>query len=55
MCKEAAEKLGLDFESTDDVAGWPKGCYDNNGDVYFNQHISGSNNHFARQICYNLS
>ena len=51
MCKEAADLLGYQFESTEVEAGWPKGCYAGEVGVYFNQHIDGSKNNGARQIC----
>jgi hypothetical protein len=49
-CKEAAGSFGDQFEETEDVPDWPKGCYESN-DVYFNQHGSGSANINAAQIC----
>ena len=49
-CKEAAKALSLDFERTKDLAHYPKGCY-SRGVVYFNRHVHGSRNSYARQIC----
>ena len=53
-CKEAAEVLGHRFKFSEEEAGWPKGCYAvavGSRNVYFNQHIDGSKNYLARQIC----
>ena len=51
-CKKAYEVLGYYFYSTEEGAEWPKGCYvDSFDEVYFNQHIDGSKNDGARQIC----
>ena len=50
LCKEAAKVLSLDFEKTEDLARYPKGCY-SYGVVYFNRHVHGSRNPNARQIC----
>ena len=49
-CHEAAEELRLNFKNTEDLADWPKGCYQANN-VYFNKHPTGSSNPEARQIC----
>ena len=49
-CHEAAEELRYRFKNTEDLADWPKGCYQANN-VYFNQHPTGSSNDEARQIC----
>ena len=41
------------FVDEEDDGRWPKGCYLANPDtVYFNNHLSGSSNEGARQICY---
>ena len=50
-CKQAAEAVGHQFRATEDLANWPKGCYEASSDVYFNQHVHGSANIFASQIC----
>ena len=50
-CKKAAEALGYQFKTTEDEAGWPKGCYKSGGKVFFNQHVHGSVNINAAQIC----
>ena len=49
-CKEAAADLHENFIKTKDDADWPKGCYLSDG-VFFNEHLTGSSNHDARQIC----
>ena len=50
-CKQAAEAFGHQFRGTEDLAIWPKGCYEASSDVYFNQHINGSARSNAAQIC----
>ena len=51
-CKQAGEALGHQFKRTEDEAGLPKGCYTGlSKTVYFNQHVHGSANIFASQIC----
>ena len=51
-CKKAAEFFGYQFDSTEEEAGYPKGCYALfDADVYFNQHIDGSKHRDASQIC----
>ena len=49
-CKEAAEKLGLQFKGTENRADWPKGCY-KYGSIRFNQHRYGSFRYGGNQIC----
>ena len=49
-CKEAAEELKLNFTRAENIGNYPKGCYVA-GDVFFNQHSTGSRQSNARQIC----
>ena len=49
-CKKAAKNLKQNFNTTVDRADWPRGCY-LSGTVDFNQHLTGSSNYAARQIC----
>ena len=56
-CKEAAEKLGYTYRSTENRSDFPKGCYllsssgPDNG-VWFNRHTRGrQQRRHARQIC----
>ena len=49
-CKVATTQLDLVFNTTEDKADMPKGCY-LSGVVYFNRHLSGSRKYNARQIC----
>ena len=53
-CKEAAEKLGLQFKGTENRADWPKGCY-KYGSIRFNQHRYGSFRYGGNQICKGMS
>ena len=40
------------FVNKEDDGDWPKGCYLYSPDkVYFNDHLSGSSNERAQQIC----
>ena len=57
-CKEAAEELKLNFLRAENIGSYPKGCYEAislskrlAGNVFFNQHSTGSRQSNARQIC----
>ena len=56
-CKEAAEELKLNFLRAENIGNYPKGCYESKGlrraagNVFFNQHSTGSRQSNARQIC----
>ena len=44
--------LSYQFSTTEDEAGWPKGCYlADDHEVYVNMHGYGSAHVGARQIC----
>ena len=49
-CKEAAEEMKLKFLRAENIGNYPKGCY-LAGNVFFNQHSTGSRQSNARQIC----
>lgn len=50
-CKEAAAEFSYPFKRTGHGTDRPKGCYQLNYGVYFNQHVNGSAHSRARQIC----
>ena len=50
-CKKAAEALGYQLKTKEDEAGWPRWCYVSGRVVFFNQHVNGSANINAAQIC----
>ena len=50
-CKVASNKLGHPFDGTESSDESPKGCYGNEGDMYWNAHTSGGENSDSYAIC----
>ena len=55
ICKEAAAELNYEFQKTANAENWPKGCFEYDNAVHFNEHVHGSKNsalqQLSRQIC----
>ena len=53
ICKEAAAQLIYKFQKTETFKNWPKGCFEYDGHVYFNEHVYGTMEYMStsRQIC----
>ena len=53
-CKAAATKLGLKIpmsQMSENHSGYPKGCYENDGMAYLNNHASGKQESSSSPIC----
>ena len=50
-CKVASTKLGQSFEGTESDDEYPKVCYENSGDTYWNNHSSGGEDSESYAIC----
>ena len=51
-CKDAANQLGLYFESDEEASGYPGGCYAyDNYTVYFNKNFDGASDGDSNPIC----
>ena len=50
QCKEFAETYGHSFKTETD-SGYPRGCYVNNKNAYFNKHSQGSAESNSKPIC----
>ena len=51
VCREAAEFTGTGRITTETEASYPRGCYENNGEVYFNSHSVGNRETYSSPIC----
>lgn len=50
VCKEFAETRGYKFQMETE-SGYPRRCYLNDNEVYFNRHSSGSAETYSKPIC----
>ncbi len=50
-CRTAATAAGKSFSAVETEPDWPRGCYTNNNNAFFNTHAVGTGRSFTQLLC----